>query len=329
MAAHLFGSAGLWASFALGVVALLALDLGVLSRSPRDPTPREALGRWAACALLAIAFGAGVFVARGARPAGEFFTAYLVEQALSVDNLFVMMVVFASLGIGRAAQRRVLVLGILGAAVLRGILIFAGAAAIARVHLVGHALGALLVVSGLKLLREATRARPADEAAEPGGAARGAVRLLGRLLPVSDRAHGDRFTVVVDGVRHATVLLVALVTIEVADLVFALDSIPAALGVSTDPFVVLTSNVFAVLGLRSLYFALAGLLARLRYLKHGLAAVLVVVGAKMLVAVVWAPPIWMSLAAIAVVLGASAALSLVSEPEPVTETEPRKLTDAA
>lgn len=327
MAAHLLGSAGLWASFALGVLALLALDLGFFSRAPRDPTPREALARWAVCAVLALAFGAGVFFARGPRPAGEFFTAYLVEQALSVDNLFVMMVVFASLGIARASQRRVLVLGILGAAVLRGVLIFAGAAAVARFHVVGHALGALLVVSGLKLLREATRARPASDDPEPGSAARGAVRLLGRVLPVSDGAHGDRFTVVVDGVRHATVLLVALVTIEVADLVFALDSIPAALGVSTDPFVVLTSNVFAVLGLRSLYFALAGLLARLKYLKHGLAAVLVIVGAKMLVAVVWTAPIWASLAAIAAVLGASAVLSLLSEPRP--EPEPRKLTDAA
>ncbi|MBS2018723.1 MAG: TerC/Alx family metal homeostasis membrane protein [Deltaproteobacteria bacterium] len=313
MAAHLSvpgGSAGLWALGALGVTALLALDLGLLRKKARDPSPKEALvwtGVWFG---LACVFGLAVTLTMGGARGAEFFTAYFVEQSLSVDNLFVMMIVFASLGIPASSQRKVLVAGILGAAVLRAVLIFVGAAAVARFHVLGYALGALLVVSGVKLLREALRPK-SDGPEEAPKVARGAVGLLARVLPVTDRDPEGRFTVVIDGVRHATLLLVALVTIEVADVVFALDSIPAVLGVSSDPFVVLASNVFAILGLRSMYFALAGLLARLRYLKHGLAAVLVIVGLKMLLAAAWTMPTWLSLVLVLGTLVVAAVASFV------------------
>jgi tellurite resistance protein TerC len=312
MAAHLTGSAGLWGCFALVVLALLSLDLGLFQRTPRDPSPKEALAFTALYALLACVFGAGLTATLGARRGAEFFTAYVVEQSLSVDNLFVMMVVFAGLGIARAHQRRVLVWGIIGATVLRGVLIFAGAAAVARFHVLGWLLGALLVGCGVKLARAAIRGDADDT---PGGAPRlaeRAVALLACFLPITKRLHGDRFTVVRGGVRHATPLLVALVTIELADAIFALDSIPAVLGVSNDALVILTSNVFAILGLRAMYFALADLLARLHYLKHGLAAVLVIVGAKMLVSALWVVPTWLSLSLVVSALGAAAVASLVS-----------------
>jgi tellurite resistance protein TerC len=324
MAVPLSGSAGLWAVFVLVVAALLALDLGLFQKKPRDPSPKEALAWTALYSLLAIVFGAGITLARGPRAGGEFFTAWLVEQSLSVDNLFVMMIVFASLGVARASQRRVLVWGILGAAALRAALIFAGTAAIARFHALGWVLGGLLVVLGVKLGLEARRTVDPREA-EPPRAAQALVRWVGRVLPITDRTHGDRFVARVDGVLHATPLLVALVTIEAADVVFALDSVPAVLGVSSDPLVVLTSNVFAILGLRSMYFALAGVLAKLRYLKHGLAAVLVVVGAKMLASAWVTVPTWLSLALVAGVLGVSVVASLRDR----QGADERKVRDAA
>lgn len=318
MAAHLpvpGGSAGLWVLGALGVTALLTLDLGLLRKKPKDPSPKEALvwtGVWFG---LASVFGLAVTLTMGGTRGAEFFTAYFVEQSLSVDNLFVMMIVFASLGIPPGSQRKVLVAGILGAAVLRAVLIFAGAAVVARFHVLGYFLGGLLVLSGAKLLREALRPKAAEGPEEAPKVSKGAVGLLARFLPVTARDPGGRFTVVIDGVRHATVLLVALVTIEVADVVFALDSIPAVLGVSNDPFVVLASNVFAILGLRSMYFALTGLLSKLRYLKHGLAGVLVIVGLKMLVAAVWTMPTWLSLVLVLGTLGVAAGASFFGTEE--------------
>ena len=317
MAAHLSvpgGGAGLWVLGALGVTALLALDLGLLRKDPKDPSPKEALvwtGVWFG---LACVFGLAVTLTMGGTRGAEFFTAYFVEQSLSVDNLFVMMIVFASLGIPAGAQRKVLVAGILGAAVLRAALIFAGAAAVARFHVLGYVLGGLLVLSGAKLLREALRPKAEGSEEAPRMATR-AVGLLARVLPVTHRDPRGRFTLVIDGVRHATLLLVALVTIEVADVVFALDSIPAVLGVSNDPFVVLASNVFAILGLRSMYFALAGLLAKLRYLKHGLAGVLLLVGLKMLLAAVWTVPTWLSLVLVLGTLGVAAGASFIGNAE--------------
>jgi tellurite resistance protein TerC len=246
----------LWVTFGLVVACMLAFDLGVFQKTAREPTTKEALawsGIWLA---LASAFGLGVGAVLGPAKSLEFFTAYLVEQALSVDNLFVMMLVFAQLAVPRTAQRRVLVWGILGAIVLRGAFVLTGTALVTRFHFLTYAMGALLVVAAVKLLRE-TWLTADDRLSGPDAEAaprRSRVRaLLGSVLPITDDFAGARFTVVKNGIRHATPLLLALVTIELADAVFALDSIPAVFGVTTDPLVVFTSNLFAVLGLRSMF----------------------------------------------------------------------------
>ena len=330
MAAQLFTSAplgltptalALWVTFAVVVSSMLALDLGVFQKVPREPTTKEALAWSAVWLTLASMFGLGLGAALGPAKGLEFFTAYLVEQALSVDNLFVMMLVFAQLAVPRDAQRRVLVWGILGAIVLRGAFVFTGTALVTRFHFLTYALGALLIVAAGKLLRDIGRAEAPEETAPPAPSRTRA--LLARVLPITDDFVGARFMVVKKGVRHATLLLLALVTIEVADAVFALDSIPAVFGVTTDPLVVFTSNMFAVLGLRSLFFALSGLLEDLAYLKHGLAVVLVLVGAKMLAAAAWTAPSWLTLVLVALVLGVAVVASLVKK-----KTEERITDDA-
>lgn len=320
----------LWVTFAIVVSSMLALDLGVFQKTPREPTTKEAIAWSAVWFALASVFGLGLGAALGPAKGLEFFTAYLVEQALSVDNLFVMMLVFAQLAVPRAAQRRVLVWGILGAIVLRGAMVFTGSALVTRFHFLTYAMGALLVVAAAKLLREirhgenAKEEEPKGEGAPAAPAPSRTRALLGRILPITDDFVGTRFTVLKKGVRHATPLLLALVTIEVADAVFALDSIPAVFGVTTDPLIVFTSNMFAVLGLRSLFFALSGLLDSLVYLKHGLAVVLLVVGAKMLAAAVFTAPAWLTLVLVALVLGVAIALSLVVK----KQTEQRTQEDA-
>lgn len=304
----------LWVTFAVVVSSMLALDLGVFQKTPREPTTKEALAWSAVWLALASIFGLGLSAALGPAKGVEFFTAYLVEQALSVDNLFVMMLVFAQLTVPRAAQRRVLVWGILGAVVLRGAFVFTGTALVTRFHFLTYALGALLIVAAAKLLRDVVRTdtQKATEPAAPPAASR--IRaLLARVFPITADFVGARFTVVKAGIRHATPLLLALVTIEIADAVFALDSIPAVFGITTDPLVVFTSNMFAVLGLRSLFFALAGLLDDLVYLKHGLAVVLVLVGVKMLAAAAWTAPAWLTLVLVALVLGVAVVASLVKK----------------
>lgn len=328
MAASLLASAplglspralALWVVFALVVTFMLALDLGILQRTRREPTTKEALAWSAVWLALASVFGIGVGAALGPGKGLEFFTAYLVEQALSVDNLFVMMLVFAQLAVPRAAQRRVLVWGILGAIALRGAFVFSGTALVTRFHFLTYAMGALLVVAAAKLLREIRRASEDRGADKDGDAppAQSRVRsLLSRVFPLTDDFVSERFTVVRNGIRHATPLLLALVTIELADAVFALDSIPAVFGVTTDPLVVFTSNLFAVMGLRSMFFALSGLLESLVYLKHGLAVVLVLVGVKMLAAAVWTGPAWLTLVLVALVLGVAVVASLLEQKTP-------------
>jgi tellurite resistance protein TerC len=313
-------SLALWILFFLPVVVLLALDLGRFLRSKRPPTLGESLawtGAWAGlAALFALAMGRTL----GPAPALSFITAYVVEQALSVDNLFVFLLVFRELAVPEAAQKRALAWGVLGALVLRVAMLAAGGAFLEHFHAVGWALGALLVVMGLraakKLSWEAARSGAPDEETDASEAPRAsmAARILGRWLPIHDRFDEDRFTTEIGGRRWATPLLVAVVTILFADVVFALDSIPAVLGVSTTPIVVVTSNVFAVLGLRAMFFLLQGLLSRLRYLPHGLAAVLVVVGGKMLVGALVSIPTWLSLTSVLAVLGTAVLLSLRSDP---------------
>jgi tellurite resistance protein TerC len=267
------GSPALWGGFVAFVLAMLALDLGVFHRKAHAPGFREALGWsgvWIGLALLFNAFVAWRF---GAEIGVEFLTGYLIEKSLSVDNIFVFLVIFSGLGIPLQYQHRVLFWGILSALVLRALMIFAGAALLARFHWLIYVFGAFLVFTGIKLFLN----RGKEEHPEQSPA----MRLARRLIPSTPNLHGDRFRVRENGRWLATPLLMALLMVEVTDVVFAVDSIPAIFAITSDPFIVFTSNIFAILGLRSLFFLLAGLVEKFVYLKLGLSAVLIFVGAKM------------------------------------------------
>jgi tellurite resistance protein TerC len=296
------GTPGLWAGFIASVVAMLALDLGVFHRRAHAVGFREALAWSAVWIGLAIAFNAGVWHWFGAARGLEFATGYLIEKALSVDNIFVFVVIFTSLQIPAASQHRVLFWGILSALVLRAIMILAGAALLARFHWLIYVFGAFLLLTGVKLLRQRGHSRLEDSLA---------MRLVRRLVPTTTRFDGERFFTVEQGRRVATPLFVALLLVELTDVVFAVDSIPAIFAVTRDPFIVFTSNIFAILGLRSLYFLLAGLVEKFRYLKVGLAAVLLFVGAKMLLIDVYKVDPLLSLAIVASLLAASVVASLL------------------
>jgi tellurite resistance protein TerC len=262
-----------WGGFLALVVALLALDLGVLNRKDHVIRPREALG-WSALWIgLALAFGAFVWVRYGADSGLEYLTGYVIEKSLSVDNIFVFVVIFGSLGIPALYQHRVLFWGIVSALVLRGAMIAGGAALLHRFHWIIYVFGAFLVVTGVKLFL-AREAVPHPEQSA-------AFRALRRMVPGTSRFDGHRFFTREGGRRVATPLFFALAVIELTDVVFAVDSIPAIFAVTEDPFIVFTSNIFAILGLRSLYFLLASTIDRFVYLKPSLAAILVFVGTKM------------------------------------------------
>jgi len=293
----------LWGSFAMVILALLALDLGVFHRREHVVRPREALAWSAVWIALALAFGAALWASRGPDPAEEYLAGWLIEKSLSVDNLFVFVVVFGALGIPAAHQHRVLFWGIVAALAMRAAMIWGGAALLARFHWLVYVFGAFLVLTGVRLWMHRRDAPPPD-----GGLL---ARLVRRVLPSTPNLHGRRFLVREGGRLVATPLLVALVIVELSDVVFAVDSIPAIFAVTDDPFIVFTSNVFAMLGLRSLYFLLAGLVDRFSHLKTGLAAVLVFVGAKMAAADWVKIPPAPSLAIIASLLGAAVALSLL------------------
>ena len=290
-----------WAGFVGFVVAMLALDLGVLHRRARVVGSREALAWSGVWVGLALAFGAGVWWTHGPDRGLEFLTGWLIEKSLSVDNIFVFVIIFGALGIPALHQHRVLFWGILSALVLRALMIFAGVALLERFHWLVYVFGAFLVLTGGKLLVERGR-ESHPERAWP-------LRLARRLIPTTPRLDGERFFGVANGRRAATPLFMALVLVELSDVVFAVDSIPAIFAITNDPFIVFTSNVFAMLGLRSLFFLLAGAMDRFRYLKVGLAAVLVFVGAKMAaIDFVKLPPL-ASLGVIALLLGGALGIS--------------------
>src|SRR5438552_14286069 len=265
-----------WIGFGAAVLSVLALDLLVIRRRTRPIRLGEALGWSAVWIGLAAAFGAGVFVVRGRQPALEFFTAYLVEESLSIDNLFVFLVLFAHLQVPEAYRHKVLFWGILGALAMRLAFIVAGVSLLHRLHALLYVFGAILVVSGVRM------ARPRGSAIDPESSV--LLRWLRRVVPLTEWFEGDRFFVRRAGGTLATPLFLVLVMVEVTDLVFALDSLPAVLGISRDPFIVYTSNVFAILGLRSLFFALARLLGLFHFLHYGLAVILVFIGIAMLIA---------------------------------------------
>jgi len=269
------GTPALWAAFVALVVALVALDLGVFHRRDEPVSIRDALawtGIWVAVSL---AFDGLIWWRFGAGPAAEFLTGYLIEKSLSVDNLFVFLVIFSALAIPARLQHRVLFWGILGALLLRAAMILAGTALLQRFHWLIYGFGAFLVATGLKLLLQR------GDGDEPHPERSGAFRLVRRLIPATQRLEGHRFLVREGGRWLATPLLVALVFIELSDVVFALDSIPAVLAVSSERFIAFTSNIFAVLGLRALYFVLAEMIERFAYLESAIAIILIFIGVKL------------------------------------------------
>ena len=290
-----------WAVFAALVTAMLVLDLFVLHRRAREVSLREA-GAWSAVWIATgLGFGALVWAWAGGGAAQAYYAGYVIEKSLSVDNIFLFAAVFTALAIPPRHQHRVLMFGIIGALLLRAALIGAGIALLDAFHPVVYVFGVVLLAAAVSMLRGG------------GHAASGPPRgpgLLRRLLPVTGELHGQRFTVREHGRLLATPLLAALVAIEAADLIFAVDSVPAVLAVTTDPFVVYTSNVFALLGLRALYFLLAGAAARLRYLRPALAVILAAVAAKLLLADVWEFPAWSAPAFIVAVLAVATAASV-------------------
>ncbi|HEY1379891.1 MAG TPA: TerC family protein [Gemmataceae bacterium] len=297
----------LWVGFNAFVLAMLALDLGVFHRTAHAVSLREAAAWSAVWVGLALLFNYGLYRVRGAEAGLEFLAGYLMEKALSVDNIFVIVLIFSYFRVPPPYQHRVLFWGILGALVMRGMMIAAGAALIEQVHWVIYVFGAFLVLTGVRMATQDERA--VEPESNP------VLRLVRRFVPVTDADHGPKFFAVEsDGPRArrvATPLFVVLVMVEATDLVFAVDSIPAVFAITRDPFIVYTSNVFAILGLRSLYFLLAGVVHRFHYLKVGLAVVLVFVGVKMLLSDVYAVPTGVSLAVIAAVLGTAVAASLL------------------
>jgi len=300
------GTPPLWIGFTLFVLAMLALDLGVFHRKAHVVGVREALVWTAVWIALALLFNVGVYVWFGAERALEFLTGYVIEKALSVDNIFVFLVVFAVFAVPAALQHRVLFWGILGALIMRAIFIVLGAALLQRFHWVIYIFGAFLVFTGIKLLVQ--RDGEAHPERNP------LFRLFRRCVPAVQDYRGGHFLVVEGGKRYATPLLLVLVAIEATDLVFAVDSIPAIFAITMDPFIVYTSNIFAILGLRALYFALAGMMGQFHYLKVGLSLVLAFVGVKMLLVGVYTIPILVSLGVIVALLAGSIAASLLRPP---------------
>lgn len=309
-----------WSAFVLLILGLLAFDLGVVNRKAHIIRTREALcwtGFWVSLALL---FNVFVYFAYehhwlqlglrdgvplgGKQAAIEFLTAYLVEESLSVDNVFVIALILSYFAVPAAYQHRVLFWGILGAIVMRGTLILAGAALLERFSWVSYLLGALLIVSALKLLF--SKQESLDPESNP------LVQLVRRFMPITTTYEGPHFFVRRGEKWVATPMFLVLVLIESTDLMFAVDSVPACLAVTRDPFIVFTSNVFAILGLRSMYFALAGMLDRLRYLKFSLVFVLGFVGVKMILAHHYKIPVVISLGIIATILATGVIASLLA-----------------
>ncbi len=282
---------------------MLAIDLGLFNRKPHAIKVREALVWSAVWIGLALAFNAGIWHWFGDEAGLQFLTGYLIEKALSVDNLFVFLLIFGYFAVKEELQHRVLFWGILGALVLRAIFIVGGAALLERFHWIIYVFGALLVVTGIKMLRR----REGEVHPENNPI----VKLAQRVLPTVPEYDGAKFITRRNGRRFATPLLIVLIAVEATDVVFAVDSIPAIFAITKDPFIVFTSNIFAMLGLRSLYFLLAGVMHRFSQLKVGLAMVLVFVGSKMLVADWYKVPVLVSLSVVAALIFGTMAVSLL------------------
>ena len=307
------GEPWMWGVFIGFVLVMLALDLFVFGGRKAHKVSVKEAALWSLVWFgLALAFNAGLWwYLTGTvgpeiadRKAIEFFTGYLIEKSLSVDNVFVFLLIFSSFHVAAEYQRRVLVYGVLGAIVMRAVMILAGAWLVREFNWVLYIFGAFLVISGLRMLVMAEK--------EPDLEKNPVLKFARRHLRISEGQHGEKFMVLQNGVRYFTPLFLVLILIEASDLVFAVDSIPAIFAVTTDPFIVFTSNIFAIMGLRALYFLMADVADRFHLLKYGLAMVLTFIGAKMLIAPWYHVPVQASLAIVVVLIGASVVASLVA-----------------
>jgi len=289
--------------FNLFILAMLALDLGVFHRKAHTVTIKEATIWSIVWIVLALVFNIGVFMVAGKRTGLEFLTGYLIERALSIDNIFVFVIIFSYFGVPSHLQHKALFWGVLGALITRSIFIAAGTALIAQFEWVLYIFGGILVISGWKMMVEkGTEVHPERNVF---------VRLAQKFLPVHTGYESSKFIISKDGKLHITSMLLVLITVETTDVVFAVDSIPAVFGVTRDPFIVYSSNVFAILGLRATYFLLAGIMDTFYYLSHGLSLVLIFIGVKMLAADFIHVDIIVSLTIVAAILTAAVVASLV------------------
>jgi tellurite resistance protein TerC len=307
------GEPWMWATFIAFVLVMLALDLFVFGgRKAHKVSVKEAALWSLAWFSLAIVFNAGLWwylngtvgAEIADRKALEFFTGYLIEKSLSVDNVFVFLLIFTAFHVAPEFQRRVLIYGVLGAIVMRAIMILAGAWVVREYSWVLYLFGAFLVVTGMRMLVMAEKTPDLEK--NP------VLKFARRHLRIAEGDHGEKFSVMKNGVRYFTPLFLVLILIEVSDLVFAVDSIPAIFAITTDPFIVFTSNIFAIMGLRALYFLLADVADRFHLLKYGLAMVLTFIGSKMLIMPWYHVPVEASLAVVAVLIGASVVASLIA-----------------
>lgn len=292
-----------WILFTLFIVVMLAIDLGIFNRKDHEVKVKEALvwsGVWIG---LALAFNAGIYFWKGPETAIQFFTGYVIEKSLSVDNIFVFLQVFAYFSVPAIYQHKILFWGVLGAIVMRAVFIVAGVALIAKFHWIIYVFGAFLVFTGVKMVFSKNKEIHPEK--NP------LIRLLRRFMPITRDYEDGKFFVRKNGMLLATPLLAVLLVIETTDVIFAVDSIPAILAITTDPFIVFSSNLFAIMGLRSLFFALAGVIKRFHYIHYGLAAILAFVGVKMLVSDFYKLPSAAALAAVAAILSLSMITSVL------------------
>jgi len=309
----------LWIGFSLFVIAMLALDLLIFHRKAHEIKVREALLLSAFWIALALLFNLGIYFWRGSEAALQFFTGYLIEKSLSVDNLFVFLLIFTYFAVPPSYQHKVLFWGILGALLMRAVFILAGITLILKFHWVIYVFGAFLLFTGVRMVsQKETKIRPEKNPI---------IRLLRQVMPVSNEYSGEKFFLKEAGRLVATPLIIVLIAIETTDVVFAVDSIPAILAITLDPFIVYTSNVCAILGLRALYFALAGVMKLFHFLHYGLSAILVFIGTKMILTDVLTIPIGISLAIVGTILLISVAVSVVTRPKTKTSEQSSSSSD--
>lgn len=292
-----------WIGFHLFLIIALIIDIGLLNKDVHEIKFKEALTRSAIWFVLAMIFNVGVYYLKGHQPALEFFTGYVIEWSLSVDNLFIFITIFSVFAVPHRLQHRVLFWGILGALAMRALFIFTGVALLNKFTWIIYVFGGFLLITGLKLFF--------SEEKEKDITKNWFVRALKRWFRFSDNYHDKKFFVKIDNKKFATPLFMVLLIVEMTDLIFAADSIPAILAITKDPFIVYTSNVFAILGLRSLYFALAGMMSFFYYLRYGLAGVLIFVGIKLILSHHYEIPTWLSLLAIVLLLGSAIVASIL------------------